>query len=201
MSTAQSHGRIRWPLFLCGMAATTPPLFVPLHFGTNRECWERLMDAVHLPYFAGIAVLFFSSLRAEGMGRISRVLIAGLAAVIWAGTVEILQPYTGRTEDIIDFRNGAIGIVLAAVVLLRPRLLLPAVAVGIGASLWIVQPAWRELRAIWWRRSHFPLLGDFESDDELRIWQIPDTEPANTRLSRSTEVATRGKCSLKVTTI
>jgi hypothetical protein len=185
------------------LAVTTPPLFIPLHFATNRECWERLMDAVHLPYFAGIAVLFFCALRANRFRQVTRALAAGFTAVAWAGAVEILQPYTGRTEDIIDFRNGSLGVALAVVVLLRPRLLLPAVAAGLGLSLWIAQPAWREFRSLWWRASHFPLLGDFESDDELRLWQIPDVkpDPPNTRLSRSTAFASRGRFSLQIATV
>ncbi len=206
LSAQEVRGRahpIRWRLLLAGFLITTPPLFVPFHFADNREFWERLMDAVHLPYFAGITILVYLALRVECLCLPRRVFVAGTATLAWAAAVEFLQPLTGRTKDIVDFRNGALGIALAICFLLWPRRWVFIVLIGAGASAFISQPAWLEARGMWWRASHFPELGDFESDAELRLWITPEpaeTGSSNTWLQRSSLFVSHGQYSLQVTT-
>ena len=195
------------------MALTTPPLFLPMRFSVNRAFWERLMDAIHLPYFAAITVLFFLSIRGDRLSAMRRAFLAGTAAVAWAGAVELLQPLTGRSKDIHDFGNGSLGAGLAVLLLagrafVRPleswsRAVLAAGwgAAAVGALLFTLQPAWREGRGICWRMRNFPLLGDFETEDEMRLWIAPDADQvtaSNTALDRSMDFASRGKYSLRV---
>jgi len=160
------------------------------------------MDAVHVPYFGAIAVLFFFSLRLDDTLRLRRILMAAVAAIAWAGAVEVIQPYTGRSESTIDFRNGAIGILLASLALWTPRRR-PIIAVAaIGACVYAAWPAWGELHGILWRHVHFPVLGEFESDAELHLWVAPETpegQLANTQIERTTEFASSGAHSLRVT--
>ncbi len=162
------------------------------------------MDSVHVPFFAGITVLFYFSMRPEFTSRTRRILFAAIAAISWAGAVELIQPYTGRSESIIDFRNGTAGVAFAALGLAFPRGI-PVIAAGVLAVyVATLQPAWLELRGIHWRTSHFPLLGDFESDDEMKVWIAPDADdnkPCNTRLNRVELHASSGTHSLEVTAV
>lgn len=158
------------------------------------------MDAVHVPYFAAITVLITFCIRHCSWRN--RVLAASLCVLVWAGAVELIQPLTGRTRDIIDFRNGAIGVSIAAAALLSRRgrpILVLAGTIALGYAL---APTWREYKAERERTLGFPMLGDFEKAFELKLWITPDSgepPPHFTQIARSAAYASHGRYSLEVT--
>lgn len=181
-------------------------MFVPTTGEVNREFTERLMDAVHVPFFAAVAIFLHHLDPAGLLARPRRAIAAGIAATALAAATEIIQPYTGRGGSLIDFINGVLGIALAVSVCggwgrgsgaLRPLLIGGA---ALACTLIALRPAWREFRGIVWRARHFPLLGDFESADELRIWRASqiDSDLPGAAVARSTAWATRGTYSMLV---
>ena len=198
--------RNRW---LCGgFVLTVLTLLVPMPAHLNSEFWERLMDVVHIPFF-GLLTFFLHATNPAGlvMPRQRRV-AAALLAFILAALTEVVQPYTGREESLIDLRNGIFGIVLAYFTLAA----LPRIALGrlvallvatLALTLFALRPVFHEFRGIAWRHSHFPQLADFEDHAELPLWL--DHGPNHlgkheSRVTVSAEQSARGAHSLKVVT-
>ena len=66
-------------------------------------------------------------------------------------------------------------------------------------ALW---PAYEEWRGLRWRQKHFPSLGDFENDEELRLWRAQGGSrghPTNIAFTRAHAV--EGEQSLRVVEI
>ena len=197
-------GRAGWAA--AGGAAFLYAMFVPTTGDANREFSERLMDAVHVPFFAAVAA-FLHHLNPAGLAtRPRRAVAAGIAATTMAAATELIQPFTGRGGSFIDFVNGVLGIALAVAVCggwgrssggLR---LLVLGGAAVACALIALRPAWREFRGIVWRERHFPLLGDFESADEFRIWRASegDGDFPSAPIARSTSWATHGLYSMAV---
>ena len=189
-----------------GCAVFCFAMFAPTHGDVNLEFTERLMDAVHVPFFAAVAI-FLHHLNPAGLAtRPRRAFAAGIAAAAMAAATEIIQPHTGRGGSFIDFINGVLGIALAVAVCGgwgRGSGRLRALLIGGAALLFALialRPAWREFRGIVWRARHFPLLGDFESADEFRIWRVSEIEGdlPGAAGARSSAWATRGAYSMAV---
>lgn len=195
-------------LLAIGVITVSLPLFLcPVHFAVDAEFWERLMDAAHLPFFAAM-MLVFSRLMAGGKAlRPKLIALAGIAAAAMAGLIEWLQPHFGRTESFADFRNGVFGVVIVtgALVLLshhKPSWLWLLWGAATAALISLAaQPAWQEGRSIVWRRNHLPLIGDFETEAELPLWQPQGgSEKSVTAVHPDTTRAAHGKRSLRVET-
>lgn len=120
-----------------------------------------------------------------------------------SAAIEIIQPLTGRSESITDFLNGATGILIAMVLLAAResprRTLYLCLLVPLAAACTAVAflPAWKESAGMRWRSANFPMLGDFENEDELRLW-IGSGD--GTTVERVREHASHGEWSLRVTT-
>lgn len=183
------------PAFLC---LTGIGMFMPLHFDVNTDLCERSMDALHLPVFAIFTwVLAF----ANPLGFVRRKpagFLAAAAAIVAAGAVELLQARFGREASFVDFFNGLLGVVIAITVLARRKALILATAI---VGIWIAAaPAAREAMAVAWRAENFPLLGDFESGDELLLWLARDHDHLTSMASRTRVAAhaTSGDYALRV---
>jgi hypothetical protein len=181
-------------------------LLCPLPF-LRSPLAERLLDSAHLPLFLGITcwlhALFPSSSR--------RLRLAGpaIAAVAIAALGELIQPFTGRSASLLDFRNGIFGVSAAcAWIAVReaqgPRIRYWLVASGsLLLALIAALPAAQEWRGSRLRLLQFPLLGDFESESELRLWTPQGGEAAgdfSTHIQFSPEHATHGNRALEVRT-
>jgi hypothetical protein len=184
-------------------------MFMPIHFKVHEAFWERLLDPSHILFFGGVTWLITATNPLGIVGHRPRLIAAMVLATMLAAAVEILQPLTGRQQSMDDFRDGCFGIVLAGSAMWAPLArrsrafillwLVSAVAlVVIG-----LMPAWQEARGIIWRARHFPLLADFESEDEMRLWipaGINDLHEMNTVHVRRPEYPSHGGHSLMVQT-
>lgn len=181
--------------------------FWPFHFARNTPFWERLMDACHLPLFGTIALVLRGCIPSGGSRDVKHLSLVALLAALLAGAVEIIQPLTGRTESLDDFCNGVIGIGLAmtGAELWRRQVRWPARA-GFGfivvlAVVFVLSPAFAEWKGIQWRRANFPLLGDFETQSELKLWTPQgDGAGSSTRIRVVSQNVSRGRQALRVET-
>ena len=175
--------------------------FFPIRFETDALFYIRLMDAAHLPAFFALTLFAHAFWPWEVAPCRRRLLAAGSMAGLSAA-IEIIQPLTGRSESFTDLVNGMMGILLALVLLASRRKLwaLPLAAVCVAVAF---QPAWRESAGMRWRAAHFPLLADFETDDELRLWignGLGNVRNDDTAIERVRQHATRGEWALRVVT-
>ncbi len=190
-------------LLLAGAAAGLSFLFALLRFHENAALWDRLLDALHFPWFAAATLIFFATFRPDHPQRNQRVFDAAVAALALACFIELFRPHFGHPESKAALAASAWGVGLAAMSLSWPRREIWVAAAGAAAVVapGVFLPAVREFQAVHWRRSQFPLLGDFESAEELRLWVAPESplpSQPNTRLKISTDFATFGKHSLEV---
>lgn len=192
-------------LLAAGTVVTAVLLFSPICFRVNREFWERLMDAAHVPFFAAFTLFVAAVLPARAFSGARRMAIAGALASVTAAMVELIQPLTGRGESLTDLCNGVMGAALAVsgwhAWRCRQPMRLAHAAVAAALMLAVLNPAWRQLRSMQWRRAHFPVLADFESPVEMRLWIASDQEdPYNSRttVTRSREQASRGEWSMRL---
>ncbi len=197
---------MRMRFMLGGLIMSSLALLVPIRISSNAEFWNRLMDVAHIPFFAAFTVFMYAS---DPLGLAmprQRLAAAALLALLLAGATEIIQPMTGREESYIDFRNGFFGIVLAYLAMRwAPRLTVPRfftlTALTLLLTFYALQQPLRELRAILWRHSHFPLLGDFEDSAELPLWKWTGLRNQKAgQIDASTEFPSHGSRSLKVAT-
>ncbi len=185
-------------IFLC---------FWPFRFENDSAVWDRLMDACHIPLFGSVALVLYWNIPNSGCYGWRHALKTGFLTCLMAALVEVIQPYTGRTESFDDFRNGFFGVVIA----------LAAIPVWLQHKRWfsrflhlvftvlitafVLQPAWQEWKGIQWRKQNFPLLGDFETPIELKLWTSQGgSDRSWTELTFSTEYATHGSHSLRIQT-
>jgi len=199
-------GRLNWrvalPLLLgAGLGGL---LFMPLPRVFQTPLGQSLLNATHLPVFAVFVWAGRMLLEAAWKWPPARANAAAFAMIVLgAFAVELVQPKFGRSGSLED---ALIGVGGAALMFVSPwclgrgrgRAIAWCAAVLIGCVI-VLYPALRELNAIRFRSAQFPVLGDFEREEELSYW-IPAgfLEPMPELVSRSTDHAKTGQHSLKV---
>lgn len=169
--------------------------FLPLPNGDFPGFWHAFMDSGHMPAFAGLTLLFyFRSAQAQTRTLRESLLLSAITALGIALLIEIIQPYFDRSRSLDDFAAGATGTLFAIGGILLWRftpLRLWRVSYGIActvAALFLAIPMFLEGAALVWQRANFPLLADFESHAQLRLWhaypQREDTTAARASLAR-----------------
>jgi|GEM_PF-5665449 len=191
-------GRQHWILG----ALTLTTFLVPLHFGMELNFWERVLDFLHLPAFAAIALYFFRFLPLASADR--RILWSFAICTAVAGLIEILQAGTGRQASWDDFVHGMMG----AFVGLLGRMMWPRrswfrpvyVLYAAFLSAYIALPAWREWKCIARRDQLFPVISDFESIEDFRRWteQRQGDVVWGVKVERSTVNVSQGQYSLRI---
>ena len=184
-------------------------MLVPIHFPVYGPFLERFLDPMHMLFFGGVTWLLTVGNPLGIVGHRPRLVCAMLLAAGIAATVEIIQPLTGRQESFDDLRDGIFGILLVGSAMWLPLVRRSRAFVAAwfaGVLLFVViglQPAWQEARGLIWRSRHFPVLADFESDDEMRLWVSAGLSPSalmDTAMSRQPVHASHGTYSLIVQT-
>jgi len=164
------------PLLALVLVVLLGACFVPLDFPVDTEFWRTLMDVSHLPFFAVIAVLCHGLIPARA-GHYRRCRNAFAIATILSIAIELLQPYSGRTQSMLDQIYGVAGAGFGAGALfLWPRrrerqIAVFLVAMGFVFCAATAGPAWRKYGVLELRARQFPLLGGFEHPDEFLLWR------------------------------
>jgi hypothetical protein len=132
-------------------------------------------------------------------------LAVGTLSCAAAVAIEILQPLVDRTASVADLLSGVAGVVAALTGLQvwrtggGSRLRWGHGLLTLVAVLLVVHPVWAEWRALSWRNAHFPVLGDFEDDVELRLWKpVNGGDPTRASILLTTERASHGGGALEV---
>lgn len=198
--------RLRQTLTLAfTLAALTVAFFAPIRMRVDGTFWSHVFDVGHLPLLGWLAAALLYALpdRVQPVSR--RYLVAFVLATSFAGAVEILQPHFGRTKSLTDFINGSLGAALSLAGIAAWRRTdkwvwrgghAVALVVTLVIALW---PAYEEWRGLRWRQKHFPSLGDFENDEELRLWRAQGGSPGHpTNIAFTRARASQGEQSLRV---
>jgi hypothetical protein len=183
---------------LAVLAPLAALLLLPVKIAVNANFWDALMDAAHVPIFAFATWLCFHTNPLGLVRRRDALAGAALLAGVGAGAIELLQTCTGRSGNLPDLAYGTLGIAAATAALTRrPG---ATTALTLLAAAIVLPPPLAEARGLAWRAQHFPLLGDFESDAELRLWlaEDRDTLVSGAPRARVPQHATRGTHSLRV---
>lgn len=172
-----------------------------------KSLLDRLFDGGHMLLFAVITLVFFTSLP-SGMAEKNRLAAAVLLGVVFATVAECLQPLTGRTSSAVDWRNSLVGVVcgFTGICLWRrggsPFVWFFYVVVCLGILVLLEIPAIGEWRALRWQEKNFPVLADFESGEELRLWTPHrDSGGVRTAAKTSKQFASSGISSFHVQTV
>ena len=179
--------------------------FAPVRVRVNGTFWSHVFDVGHFPLLGWLAAVLFSTLPDRVQPDSRRYLLAFVLASVFAGAVEIIQPHFGRTRDLGDFINGSLGAALALTGIAAWRRTnrwlwrgghAVALFVTLAIALW---PAYEEWRGLRWRQKHFPSLGDFENEDELRLWRGQGGSPGHpTNIAFTRAHASQGEQSLRI---
>lgn len=187
------------------LAVLTAACFGPVRVRGDARFWGHVFDVGHIPMWAWLAAVLLYALpeRVQPMAR--RNLLAFALAVALAVGVELLQPLFGRSRSFTDVLNDLIGAGLALTGIAAWRRSGSwvwrgghALAVA-GALLIALWPAYEEWRGIRWRQTHFPSLGGFEDETELKLWQAQGGslgQPTHLALTRAR--ASEGERALRV---
>lgn len=187
------------------LTVLTLGFFWPVRVRVDTAFWGHVFDVGHIPMLAWLAAVLLYALPERVQPAPRRHVLAFALAVAFAGIVEILQPYFGRSRSLSDVINGAIGagLMLTGIAAWQRSGSwfwrgghAVALAGAVTVALW---PAYEEWRGMRWRQQHFPSLGDFENDEELKLWRAQGGSrghPTNASFTRAR--ASQGEQSLRV---
>lgn len=179
---------------------------VPIDVGADMKAWHELMDFSHAVIFMMLATWLLPIVRHFNTSSplISTILICLFIMI----TVELLQPYVGRSASVKDILYGISGLVIwlgytflrsrvetkQQLVILILSVILAFVAVGSSALY--------NGYAVFWRWQQFPVLADFESEAEMKLWNpYGASENLKTTAERVADYSNTNQYSLLVTTV
>jgi hypothetical protein len=163
-------------LVALALVALLGAFFLPMEFSVDREFWRTLMDVSHLPLFALITAFCFVFTPAR-LDRFRRCRNAFVAGAILSIAIELLQPFTGRSQSMLDQLYGIGGAAFGAFLLyIWPMRREPRIWFVAGLSVVIfcvaaVGPIWRKHKLLALRSEQFPVLGNFEKPDDFLLWR------------------------------
>ena len=139
-----------------------------------KYLWERLADGSHFILFGMLTFLLARSMHSRGFEVWRAACYACVTVLCMAGGIELIQPYFYREESMVDFVNGALGVVLAAIYFFTARNSAAMcglwAAAAISTGLIVFKPAYLEWEALRNKSAMFPLIADFEGDWERVLW-------------------------------
>lgn len=166
------------PLCSIGLIAIAACFFVPVSISVDVEFWRTLMDVMHLPVFAVVCGLCFPFFNARGDdAHLRNCRNAFVAACVLSIGVELLQPFTGRSQSLLDQIYGMAGAAFGAFFIFvwprrkEPSSIMVLLAAVIAAGVAVMGPPIRKYRTIEHRLAQFPVLGSFEDAEDLSLWR------------------------------
>ncbi|MBI5799935.1 MAG: hypothetical protein HZA92_04300 [Verrucomicrobia bacterium] len=187
------------------LAVLTLVFFWPVRLRADVSFWGHVFDLGHIPMLGWLAAVLLYALPERVQPATRRHALAFALAVAFAVAIEWLQPLFGRSKSLGDVANGAIGAALALTGIAAWQRTgrwfwrgghAVALAATLAVALW---PAYEEWRGLRWRHKNFPSLGDFENDEELKLWRAQGGSrgrPTTVTFTRAR--AARGEQSLRV---
>lgn len=197
-----THLALPYKLLVFALLALPALAFVPIAALPYHRALSETMNAGHFPAFIAITLCAHILLTRAGVPRALLLAVLGSATVALA--IELVQPYVGRTQSSRDIFVGALGILVAAAGILLwrypPWWLKPTfITATLVLFAAVATPAYREWSAVAWQIRQFPLLGDFETTQDLRLWSTTDAENRSpTRIARSADHVSHGAHSLMI---
>lgn len=158
-------------LLVIGLGVFWALLLTPFEIAKNKSFWDRLMDGSHCLVFAAVSFLL---LWIWGPNRLRAV---GIVSAILVIAVELVQPLSGRTFGIEDVVNGLLGVIAVVSgsylwsMKKESGYRLVHFVLTLGALGYAFFPAWTEWQLVLFRQSQFPILGAFEDEHELSLWE------------------------------
>jgi VanZ family protein len=174
-STKNFSPRFGLRTFLAAVLLSLLACFLPMDFGERDYLMERIADAFHYLLLGGLSAGAFLAFRPLCTSAVRAAIQAFVCCSLLAVFIEIVQPWFGRSESIVDFQNGVLGSVTA----LLGFFLLPQenrqkkigwILIWSGGLCLTLVPAWHEWQAERLQRRLLPVLADFEQDWQLRFW-------------------------------
>lgn len=187
------------------LVVLTLGFFWPVRLRVDVSFWGHIFDLGHIPMLGWLAAVLLYALPERVQSPARRQALAFVLASGFAVAVELLQPLFGRSRSMGDVINGAIGAALALTGIAAWQrtgkwFWRGGHAVALGATMIVaLWPAYEEWRGLRWRQKHFPSLGDFENDEELKLWRPQGGSrghPTNLTFTRAR--ASQGEQSLRV---
>ncbi|VAW84775.1 hypothetical protein MNBD_GAMMA16-1346 [hydrothermal vent metagenome] len=173
--------------------------FIPFGRIANPVAISKTMDVAHVFAFIFFSGLLYLAIEHHGIWR--AMMVSALFSMLLMAVIEWVQPYFGRTASWADIQLGLLGMFIALSGMMvwrciRNRLLKVAYTLLLIITLvWIVEPVWNEWHSLWLRQQQFPMLGDFESKLEKRLWM---SNGKHTQVSLSDKHVVSGVSALKV---
>lgn len=144
----------------------------------RRLLIEALSDAFHYPLSFILYCLIFITYPKKAISPQRRMAFASFITVVIACLTEIIQPLTGRSTSWTDLLNGVLGAIFGVCftrLLLAQRKLRDCfLCIGFGfvCLIYVLIPAWQAYRLVKWQSDNFPLISDFESEKDLKLWKL-----------------------------
>lgn len=154
---------------LLGLAAAAL-LFVPLGNDYRALWYGAAQDACHVPLF-GLLTFFWGK---YCWPKRQIVVIISVAAI--ACSVEVIQPFAGRSASWRDLAYGLLGTGIATIWLLSTRPLWQRLAASTMLAAWPVERTCPVLLDAGWAGASFPVLVNDGSPWERRRWLLQNVQ-------------------------
>jgi VanZ family protein len=166
LSRRASIGLLLLVLMLC---------FFPFSSEPYGYIWGPLFDALHFSFFFLLSLPAFILVKRIYQDTGKACVIAVSWLLLATAVIEMIQPLTGRSANLVDIVNGALGICSGMLLMLwvHSSLKVAAVALILAGFLqvYLLVPASLGVKAALWQVENFPSLATFETYSERPLWR------------------------------
>lgn len=182
------------------------PFFIPFEVNENIYAWRTTMDVTHMWAFLLMDLMFIALFRQLHYSRY--LLLAFFSSLLLAVCIELFQSQAGREASFIDISYGMLGASYATVAYVlwhRPVLKRHGMVIAVTVLLVMIassSAALCEWYAIYWRNANLPLLSDFETPVQQRLWHAYGDNGSESATAELTSATVRdGSSSLCINTV
>lgn len=170
MSTLPYLRQWLWPV--SAIVAILLGSLLPLKKIMPAHLVAEITNTLHYPSGIVLALMLLPLLRKSP--RLAPLLWAG--AVLMFGAIEIIQPFFGRTGNLPDWLQSSagitIGLLFTRINAHTPAALKRLLFTVTGVLLYLcASPLFQKVQILLAHEQQFPLIADFESEDDLRLWK------------------------------